>query len=371
MVQRAEVVIIGGGIQGLSLAYHLAQRGLTDVCLLEMNTLGSGSSGKSAAVIGLGFQSDTCLPLTYASLAALLTFDEEVGASPDYVPTGSLLLARAHSVDWLCQRHVRLRAMQVESHLLQLVDVDGLTPGLNLENVVLAQYLPQEGLLDPHSIMMAYVSQARRRGVRLLEGVEATGLLIESDRVKGVTTTDGTISCEWAVNAAGARAQQVAAWAGLNLPIRIMKRHIMVTGPVATYSQPIPFTYEVDPTWYMRREGPGLLLGMGSAEIEALDERIDNEAIEQLIDHSVYRAPVLEDAGLMTCWAGLRPCTPDDDPILGPIPHLQGYLNDCGWGGHGVMNAPAAGRALAELITDGKTTEIDIRPFSGDRFAKA
>jgi sarcosine oxidase subunit beta len=224
--------------------------------------------------------------------------------------------------------------------------------------------------------MMAYAAQARRRGVRILEGVQAMGLQIRSGQVKEVTTTDGDIGCEWVVNAAGARAREVAAWADLNLPITIIKRHIMVTGPVATYSQHIPFTYEVDPTWYMRREGPGLLLGMGSAEIEAvgdkaLDERVDGEVIAQLIDYSVYRAPALQDAGLMTRWAGLRPATPDEAPILGPVPHLRGYLNDCGWGGNGVMNAPAAGRALAELITEGRTSEVDIRPYSASRFASA
>lgn len=367
-MQRAEVVIIGGGIQGLSLACHLARQGLTDVCLVEKDTLGSGSSGKSAAIIGLGFQGDACLPLTYASLKSLEVFEQELGASPDYVPIGSLLLARSHSVEWMRRRHQLLQSLQVESHLLAPADVESLTPGLNLEEIVLAHYLPHEGVLDPHCMMMAYAAQARRRGVRILEGVEATGLRIQTSAVTGVHTTEGTIDCQWAVNAAGAQAQQVARWAGLDLPITIIKRHILVTGPAAAYVQSIPFTYEVDPTWYIRREGPGLLLGMGSAEIEAVDERVEDEAIEQLIDYSVYRAPALEDAGLMTCWAGLRPATPDDEPILGTVPHLQGYVNDCGWGGHGVMNAPAAGQALAELLTLGKTTEIDLQPFGAERF---
>jgi sarcosine oxidase subunit beta len=272
-------------------------------------------------------------------------------------------------VAWLHQRRARLAAMGVESCMLEPASVEDLTPGLNLEGIELALHLPDEGMLDPHSIMMAYAAGARRRGVRILEGVEATGLRIQAGRVTGVTTTDGVIGCKWAVNAAGARAGQVAAWAGLRLPITINKRHIVVTGPVAAYARPMPFTYEADPVWYMRREGPGLLLGMASAEIEAVDEGVEDAAIERLIDYSVVRAPALADAGLMTCWAGLRPVTPDDGPILGPVPQLQGYLNDCGWGGHGVMHAPAAGRALAAWITGGRTTEIDIGPFSAGRFA--
>jgi sarcosine oxidase subunit beta len=369
-VQNAEVVIIGGGIQGLSLAYHLAQRGLTDVCLVEAETLGSGSSGKSAAVIGLALQSDDCLPLTHASLAALLRFEDELDASPDYVPTGCLILARSHSASWLRQRHARLQAMGIECSPIAISEVDRLTPGLNLTGLETGLYLPQEGVLDPHCMMMAYAARARQQGIRILEGVRATGLVIEPDRVKGVTTTEGTIACDWVVNAAGNHAREVAAWAGLDLPLTLIKRHIVVTGPVAAYADPIPFTYEMDPTWYMRREGPGLLLGMGSAEIESVDENVDTDAIERLIETSVDRAPALEQAGLMTCWAGLRPVTPDDNPILGPVPHLPGYINDCGWGGHGVMHAPAAGKALAEWIAEGESTTIDLAAYHADRFGQ-
>jgi sarcosine oxidase subunit beta len=367
-MQSAPVVIIGGGIQGLSLAYHLALLGMDGVCLVERETLGSGSSGKSAAVIGLGFQEEACLPLAAASLVAIQRFEEELGARPDYEPIGSLLLARDHSLSWLMQRHRLLKRMAVESHLLAPASVEALTPGLNLEGIVQALLLPKEGLLDPHSIMMAYATQARRRGVRLLEGVAATGLQIQSGRVTGVETTEGTIPCRWVVNAAGARAQEVAGWAGHSLPITVVKRHIMVTGPVAAYRATIPFTCELDPTWYVRREGPGLLLGMGAAEVEGVDERVEDRAIEALIEYSVFRAPALEDAGLMTTWAGLRPCTPDDLPIMGPVDHLQGYVEDCGWGGHGVMHAPAAGCALAEWIVHGKPAELDLEPFRASRF---
>lgn len=370
LVQSAQVVIIGGGIQGLSLAYHLACRGLTDVCLVEKDTLGSGSSGKSAAVIGLAFQGDTCLPLTLASLEAVRRFEDEMDASPDYDPIGSLILARPQSVPWLRQRYALLQAAGVEGHLVEPAEIDRLTPGLSLDEIKTGLYLPHEGVLDAHCIMMAYAAQARRRGVRILEGVRATGLSIGADGIEGVDTTTGTIACEWVVNAAGNQAREVAAWAGLALPIRLVKRHIAVTGPVTTYAGPIPFTYEIEPTWYMRREGPGLLLGMGSDEVETPDERVDAKTIERLIDYSIFRAPALEQAGLMTSWAGLRPVTPDDNPILGPAAHLRGFVNDCGWGGHGVMNAPAAGLALAELITGGQAISIDIGPYGAGRFGQ-
>ncbi len=172
------------------------------------------------------------------------------------------------------------------------------------------------------------------------------------------------------VNAAGFRAREVAAWAGLDLPITNFKRHIFCTGPVAAYSESIPFTYEVELPWYMRREGPGLLIGMGSAESDEEDPQVDWAFLEVVIEHSVHRAPALEEAGVKTAWAGLRPITPDDDPILGPTPHLGGFFNDCGWGGHGIMHAPAGGLLLAEWIVDGQPTSLDGSRFGAERFGR-
>jgi len=369
MKSIADVVIIGGGIQGLSLAYSLAAKGLTDIVLVEKNSLGSGSSGRSAAIIGLAFPSERCLPLTLWSYGALLRFEEELGASPDYQPIGCLLMAGARGAPDLRRRHALLRQLGIESYLLEPEEILRLTPGLNLAGIEIGLYNPNEGNLDPHSIMMAYAGQARRRGVELAEGVQATGLQIEGDRVTGVHTTAGTVATPCVVNAAGAQARQVAAWAGMDLPITNVKRHILVTGPVPAYSMPIPFTYEVELPWYMRREGPGLLLGMGATESDEEDPQVDRSFLERVIEHSIHRAPPLAEAGVKTAWAGLRPVTPDDDPILGPAPHLHGFWNDCGWGGHGIMNAPAAGAALAEWIVDGQPAAVEIRPFGPERLA--
>ena len=368
MQSTAEVVIIGGGIQGISLAYHLARLGLTDACLLEMNTLGSGSSGRSAAIIGHAFQSERCLALTRLSFDALMRFEQELGTTPDYRPIGCLLLAGPVSAGDLCRRHALLQSIGMESNLVDRDTIDRLTPGLNLQGVDLGLHVLRDGEIDPHSIMMGYASHARRMGVRIIEGVEATGLEIRGERVTGVHTTAGLIGAGCVVNAAGFRARQVGRWAGMDLPIANLKRHILVTGPVAGYAQPIPFTYEVEAAWYMRREGPGLLLGMGAVETDEEEPQVDQTALDQIIEHAMRRAPALATAGLMTSWAGLRPVTPDDDPILGRAPRLPNFVNDCGWGGHGIMNAPAAGMALAELIIQGVAHSVDISHMCFERF---
>jgi sarcosine oxidase subunit beta len=155
----------------------------------------------------------------------------------------------------------------------------------------------------------------------------------------------------------------------MDLPITNVKRHIFCTGPVPAYADSIPFTYEVELPWYIRREGPGLLIGMGNAESDEEDPQIDWAFLDTVIDHSLHRAPALAEAGIKNGWAGLRPITPDDDPILGPAPHLRGFYNDCGWGGHGIMHAPAGGQILAEWIVDGQPTCVDAQPYEVNRFA--
>jgi sarcosine oxidase subunit beta len=376
MKNAAEVVIIGGGIQGISLAYHLARRGLTDVCLVEMKELGSGSSGRSAAIIGHAFPSENCLPLVELSFAALMRFQDELDADPGYEPIGCLLLAGAQGAPDpstgsgydLRRRHALLQSRGVVSHLVDRETISRLTPGLNLEEIEVGLYGPRGGSVDPHSIMMAYAQHARRLGVEFAEGVKATGLQIEGDRVMGVHTTAGFMATHRVVNAAGFRAREVGAWAGMDLPITNVKRHIFVTGPIAVYSQSIPFTYEVEVPWYIRREGPGLLIGMGAVESDEEDPQVDWSFLDVVADHSMYRAPALAEAEIKSGWAGLRPITPDDDPILGEASHLRGFFNDCGWGGQGIMNAPAAGIILAELIVDGETTSVDISCFRAERF---
>jgi sarcosine oxidase, subunit beta len=370
MEKTYEAVIIGGGIQGLSLAHYLARLGMTEVCVLEMNTLGSGSSGRSAAVIGHAFQSAKCLPLVLLSFEALLRFREELGVDAGYEPIGCLLLAGSQDVAELCRRCDLLQSWGVGSELIGPHDIDRLVPGLDLDGIEVGLYNPSEGCIDPHSIMMAYAQYARRLGVQLVEGVEATGLRVVGGRVAGVhTTTLGTINAPCVVNASGFRARRVAAWAAMDLPITNLKRHIFVTGAAPGYETTIPFTYEMGPPWYIRREGPGLLIGMGATPCDEEDPQVDWAFLETVIEQSLRRAPLLAEAGVKTGWAGLRSVTPDDDPILGEAAHLQGFVNDCGWGGHGVMHAPAAGLALAELIVYGQARSVDISHFGAERFA--
>ncbi len=235
MRTTAEVVIIGGGIQGISLAYHLARQGVTDVRLIEMNTLGSGPSGRSASVTAHSFIGQHCLQLVMLSFEAYMRFGDELGADPGYTRIGFLALCGEGGAADLRRSYALLQRKGVQSELLDRPGIAELTPGLNLEDIELGLYTPRDGVIDAHSIMMAYARAARRLGVDFAERVKATGLEIRSGRVVGVRTTAGLISAGRVVNAAGFRARQVAAWTGMELPITNSKRHIFVTGPVPVF----------------------------------------------------------------------------------------------------------------------------------------
>jgi len=368
MKTTAETVIIGGGIQGTSLAYHLARRGLTDVCLIEMNELGSGSSGRSAALVTFASPPEICLPLTQLSFNALMRFQRELDGDPEYDPIGCLRLAGQRGAPIMRRRQELLQHMGIESQLVDRETINDLTPGLNLEDIEVGLYVPHDGNIEPHSILMVYAQNARCLGVQIAQRVRATGLKVEGGRLRGVHTTEGFIATPRVVNAAGFRAREVAAWAGMALPIRNMKRHIFYTGPVALYSGSIPFTYEYEVEWYIRREGPGVLIGMGAVESDEEDPQVEWSFLDVVSEHTMHRAPILADADIKGGWAGLRHMTPDDNPILGEAPHLSGFFNNCGWDGHGVMHAPAGGLLLSEMMLDGHATSANVTPFRVERF---
>jgi sarcosine oxidase subunit beta len=310
------------------------------------------------------------LQLTMMSFDTFMHFQDELGADPGYEPIGMLFLCGKGRAPDIQHSHAVLRRKGVESHLLDHESIATLTPGLNLADVALGMYNPRDGLIDAHTIMMAYAGGARRLGVEMSEGVKATGLEIQGDRVVGVHTSAGSIATECVVNAAGFRARQVASWAGLDLPITNLKRHVFVTGPVPAYSGAFPCTTDLDAEtgWYFMREGPGVLVGMGMHESDEEDPQVDWSFLDEVVEYSIFRAPPLAQAGVKDGWAGLRPLTPDHTSILGEAPHLKGFYNDCGWGGSGVQHSPAGGMIMADLILHGETSLVDVTPFRADRF---
>jgi sarcosine oxidase subunit beta len=362
-----DVVIIGGGIQGTSVAYHLAKQGIRDVVLVEADIVGSGSSGRSAAMILLQMSREQTVRLSQESFKEFLNFEEVFGADIGYKPIGYLNLATDAVADELRRQVGLQRQMGVPVDIVTPDDIARLVPSLNTKDVVFGSVCWKDGVVDPHSVMQAYAQHARRMGVEIDEKVQATGILLDGKRVTGVQTTAGYISTPLVVNAAGARAAQIASWVGVDLPIRNFKRTIFITDRFDEVPENTPFVMDLSVEWYFRKEGRGILMGMGLEASTTFEPQLEWEFLDTMIQHALYRAPILANARVMRGWAGLRPLTPDDYPILGPVGEVTGFVNACGWGGHGVMHAPIGGQLVAELIATGKTT-LELTPFLAARF---
>jgi sarcosine oxidase subunit beta len=365
----ADVVIIGAGVIGCSTAYHLAHAGITDVVIVEMDQVGSGSSGKSASMLSLQFCTDELSArLAKRSYASYMRFEEEIGAPIDFKPTGWLSVATEENAAFLRNSAKLLQSLDITTDVLTPEEIKHRYPEINTEDIAVGTYGPDDGPFDPHMIMWGYLGRARDMGVRLRQGVRATDIRVEGGQVTGVVTDEGFVATRTVVNAGGPWAIEIGRWAGVEIPILNTIRSIVVTGPFPDIPSTRPFVDDVTAEWYYRPEGPGILMGMGKAPADTLDVPFRMEVVEDMLDIAAHRVPVLMKASFLTGWTGVRPQTLDERPILGPVPSVRGLVLNCGWGGTGIIQAPIAGQLATEYIIDGHTTTMDIRPFRAERF---
>lgn len=369
MRTTADVVVIGGGIQGLSCLYHLAAKGVKNISLVELDLLGSGSSGRSAAMLMLSMSRKETIALSYVAWKEYMAFPERFGESTHFKQIGYMTVATEAAKEALMEEVEVQEKMKVPIELLTPQEVKEIVPAVNIEGIVMGAICRTDGVIDPHAVMQAYARGAKALGAEINERVQATGIALENGRVVGVETTAGRISTPLVVNATGARAKEVGAWVGLNIPITNYKRHIFITEPFKEIPQNTPFMMDLEAEWYFRKEGENVLMGMGREESTTFQPQFEPEFQEKVIERAAIRAPILLNAKILRGWAGLRALTPDDLPVLGFAPGVGGFVNCCGWGGHGVMHAPAGGILTSEIIMDGKATSMDVTPFRYERFA--
>ncbi len=369
----AAFVVVGAGVTGLSIAYHLARRRPGRVVVLERDAIASGATGKSVGGIRQQFSDELNIRLAQRSVAVFERFRDEFGVDCDFRQYGYLLLATAPEEQALFERNVRLqRSLGVPVALLEPDEAARIVPGLRTDDVRVATFCPRDGYADPYSVAMEYAAAARRLGVQILEGTAVVGIEIRAGRVRGVVTPAGTIAAEVVVNAAGAWAAQVAALAGVVLPIQAYRRQVFVTGPTDAVPLRCPLVIDFRPHFYFRREGAGVLVGMSDPEEPpGFQQHVNWSFAERVLAHAVYRMPPLADAQLLRGWAGLYDTTPDGNPILGPVPEVENFVVAAGFSGHGFMQSPAVGEAIADLIVAGRPSapDLDVAPFGPARFA--
>jgi sarcosine oxidase, subunit beta len=371
MKEQAAVVIIGGGVVGASVAYHLAERGVTDVVVLERSALGSGSTGRSAGGVRQQFSSELNCRLSMLSVQKLLRFSEDTGWDASFHQVGYLFLLTTER-DWeLFQANVAMqRRLALDVDLLGTDAAQAMVPPLVVDDVLGATFCPSDGHADPTQVCLGYASAARARGVTIESGVTVTGVRVENGRVAAVETDQGTIATRLAVDAAGPWAAEIARLAGVSLPIRPYRRQLYYMERPAAIPATAPMVVDFASSMYFRPEGPGLLLGMTDrSEPSSFNVGTDDTFLALLIEQAVRRAPALESVGVIRGWAGLYDVTPDANPIIGRVPEVEGFVVAAGFSGHGFMHSPATGQLVAELIVDGAAHTIDLSPLSVERFA--
>ncbi len=367
---QAEVIVVGAGVVGCSIAYHLAKLGCRDVIVLEKGSVGSGSTGICAGGIRQQFSTEINIRLSMESVKFFERFEDETGHPADFHQDGYLILATDEGELESFRRNVALqRSLGLEVYLLSPQEAKELVPQLNVEDVLGATYCPTDGYADPHSVVQGFAHAARSLGVRIYQETEVVGIKAKGGRVVGVSTTKGEFRAPIIVDAAGPYAAQVGKMVGIEVPIRPSRRHIFATEPVFSAPDPVPMVVDFHNGFWFRREGPCIIFGMRNPdEPEGFDTTVDWDFLADSLAYAAcHRLPFIADVGIMKGQAGLHSDTPDYHAILGSVPEVEGFYLACGFSGHGFMHSPAVGRLMAGLILNGKV-DIDISPLSPERF---
>jgi glycine/D-amino acid oxidase-like deaminating enzyme len=373
MKRTAEVVIVGGGCMGASVAYHLARLGVTDVVLLEREKmLGTGSTGRNAGGVRHQFSNEANIRLSIESIGLMERFADAVGHPIDFHQDGYLFLLSSPASVETFKRNVELqRGLGVDVQWLDAPEAAALAPGLGVDGVLAATFCQRDGIADPNGVTMGFAKAAQSLGVTVERDVEVTGISVIADRVAAVETTRGTIETRAVVNAAGPYARQIGRMAGADVPVDPIRRHIFIaTGDSMSVPSSHIMVIDFETTFYFHREGAGLLFGMGDRqETPTFDTTVQWDFLPQVIDVAVTRLPALADASISHAWAGLYEMSPDGNPILGVAAGVEGLYLINGFSGHGFQHSPAAGRILADVIA-GRDPGFDLTPFSAGRFAQ-
>ncbi len=371
MEKTADVVIIGGGVVGLSVAYSLALKKTGKVVLFERGQLGEGSTSRCVGGIRTQFSTAINIRFSLESLKTFEHFKEEFGVDPEFKRIGYLFLGTSEQEMGVFRENIKLqRSFGIPVEFLDSSEIGSRWPYLRVDDVLGGTFCSWDGYAGPNEILAGFASGARREGVRIHEGVEVVGISLERGKVQGVETKSGDISAPVVVNAGGPYAASVGGMIGVPIPVKPLRRQIFITTPFHLTDHSIPLTIDFHRGWYFRQEGDGLLLS-GPMDLEpSFNLNTDYEAMAEASENATYRIPVLEKARIARGWAGLYEISPDHHAILGRVPGVEGFILANGLSGHGFQHSPAVGKVISELIVDGDADTIDISSLSIERFEK-
>lgn len=373
-MDSADVVIIGGGIVGSSIAFHLTEAGCRNVVVLERESQqGKGSTGKSMGGVRAQFATDVNIRMSLYSIPFYASFDERLGEPAGYRPQGYLFLATSErQCEQLRLNQDRQKALGLqEARMVAADEVRAWYPQLRADDIIGGSFCPTDGFVDPNSAMVGFMKVACSRGTKLRRSTEVVAIEKDAKGVAKIRTNQGDIETRVVVNAAGAWAAEVGKLAGVELPIVPTKRMLVPTEPFAEFPHTAPMIIDMSNGFHFRPESLGFLLAWNDTEEHhGFNTDFEPEFLEKILTRAAERVPCFENLAVnpKKAWAGLYEVTPDHHCILGPVAGVPGFFVAVGFSGHGVMHAPATGRILADLILEGTTNVVDARALRPERF---
>jgi sarcosine oxidase subunit beta len=357
MAESAEVVVVGGGVVGCSAVYHLAKAGCADCVLLERDTLGAGSTGKAAGGIRAQFSDELNVRVALECIRRFERFADEPGGEIGLKQWGYLfLLSEADDVAAFGDAIALQQRLGVPSRVLAPAEAAAIVPAIRSEDLLAATFCPLDGYATPEAVVQGYAAAAGRLGATIVQGCAVAEVLVERGRVVGVDTARGRIATGRVVLAAGVWSRELAARAGLDLPVRPERRHVFFTEPGDPLPPELPLTIDFATGFYFHREGRGLLFGGREPTIEGL------------APIASHRLPVLAELPVKGGWWGYYEMSPDHNAVVGLAAEPQGLVYATGFSGHGFQQAPVIGEHVADLAL-GRATLFDLSPFAVERFA--
>lgn len=361
----ADVVVIGGGIVGISAAYFLAEAGVRDVVVLEQDTVGAGATGRAAGVMLVQSGTETDLRFQLEAIAVHRRFQGEIGT--DLRATGSLLL-------WRSPGDAQAARDRIAFHAACGIAVDALGPDdlrrefpyLASDDVALGTRTTSDQWATPLATVQRLAEAVRSRGVVIREGCRVVDIETDGTRVQRVVTQNGGVAAGRVINAAGAWARDLGELNGVRLPVSPRKRQVFVLQPPAGVPPDSPFIMEEDDDFYCKTRAEGLIMVCGQPPGETLDAVVEWGYLDDALSRTERRIPAARSMPIVGAWAGIRPVSPDGRPSIGAVPGLEGYYVAGGFGGQGFTQGPLGGRLVAELIATGQPS-LDLTPFRPDR----
>jgi len=366
---RAEVVVVGGGVMGTSIAFHLAEAGVRDVLLVERDALASGSTSRAAGGVRAQFSDELNIAIGLRSLEAFDRFHNRPGREIDLHKVGYLFLLDREEDVRVFERSVALQNEHgVPSRLVGPAEAKRLSPLAGVDGVIAATFCPIDGHASPESVVQGYAAGARAHGAVIETGCDLTGIEVEGEEIRAVRTSRGRVEASTVICAAGVWSPAVGAMVGLPLPVVPYLREVGFTTPLPGAGRP-PLTIDFTTSFYFHGEGEGLLFGMADPEQRpGLDAPRDPEWLEKVVGVAERRAPALCDAGIAGGWSGFYEATPDHNALIGEWDGVSRFLYATGFSGHGFLQGPAVGEIVRDLVLE-RTPFVDVAPLAVERFS--